>query len=95
MSPNVWIPALIAGAALLVAAVITARSSPYGALSERVSRLEDRVQTLETEQGIDRAHIIDVHWWDHAGRSGSMPRPPDWYRDRYPGWTQEQDGGES
>ena len=88
MPPSVWVPGLIAGAALiagaLVTAIISARSSPYAALAERVARLEEQVRVLVAEQGIDRAHIIDVHWWDHIGRPGDIPFPPPWYRDRYP-----------
>lgn len=87
MSPAIWTAAIATIGAVvggLAAAIVNARSSPYAALSERVARLEEQVQTLLSEQGVDRAHIIDVHWWDHVGRPGSIPSPPAWYRDRHP-----------
>ncbi|MBM9432328.1 hypothetical protein [Flaviflexus equikiangi] len=96
MTPEIQVLlGLITVAGVIIGAVITGRyaerkarleteASPYEALAERVTKLEQRTAVLEAEQEKDRAYIRRAVPWIalHADLALSPPPvPPDWWTD--------------
>lgn len=57
-----WFPpaAIISGVVVLLTAFWARRASPYASLADRVVRLEERVEHLETENAVYRSRIAEL-----------------------------------